>query len=63
MWYTRLHMVHLVTQVPKGLPGFYYQCLGINIVELCMLLIVQHILIHTKISTNFDIVIALLFIL
>ena len=24
-WYTRLHMVHLVTQGPKGLPGFCSQ--------------------------------------
>ena len=41
-WYTRLPVVHLVTQVPRGLPGKGHQSLVINLVALCMLLRVRH---------------------
>ena len=43
-WYTRLHMVQLFTQVPKGVPGVCYQSWGIYLLALCMILRVQHII-------------------
>ena len=51
LWYTRLHVLHLVTQVPKVLPDLCSQSWGINLVALCILLRVQQLNVHLSYKT------------
>ena len=51
-WYIRLHVVHLVTQGPKGLTVHFPQIWVINLVSLCILLRVRHMCTKKPRATN-----------